>query len=429
LTNLVLDYNQLKQIKNNSFDSLSQLINISIQFNKIKLIEQNAFGMLRNLTNILGHNKIADINQVFFNNFTLNLLNLSWNRLTEFNSKRTITVNLDLSFNFIRNISFSQIANLTYLNLSNNLLSLDSESQFEKLEQLRSLTLTKNKLISISNLTFKGLSSLESLILDDNQIEFIKEKTFSFIPKCKYLNIINNKIRDIESNAFFNLTYLIEFHLERNFIDQIKEGFFKGLALNIDPKFKKLNLHRNPITFISKNLSFYLIYLDDFLIDDEYFTGLFSVTNIVSLALICNKVQSKTDCFLNGCYFKKDPPSISIDCIDNKNIKLNNFSSLINYFTQISLRLKGFKALAFPLIYMDAIDTSSTSDNNNQMNNESDEWSYSDCHFEYEHENEEIFPFPEECEAFSNDCGECYTHEKCFFGLGRYIELILSKQQ
>lgn len=42
---------------------------------------------------------------------------------------------------------------------------------------------------------------------------------------------------------------------------------------------------------------------------------------IVCLALICNKVQSKTDCFLNGCYCKKDPPSISIDCIDNKNIK------------------------------------------------------------------------------------------------------------
>ncbi len=44
-----------------------------------------------------------------------------------------------------------------------------------------------------------------------------------------------------------------------------------------------------------------------------------------------------------------------------------------------------------PLIHMDTIDTSSTSDDNNQMNNESDEWSYSDCHFEYEHENEEIF--------------------------------------
>jgi hypothetical protein len=68
-----------------------------------------------------------------------------------------------------------------------------------------------------------------------------------------------------------------------------------------------------------------------------------------------------------------------------------------------------------PLIHMDALDMSSTSDNNNQMSNESDEWSYSDCHFDYEHENEEIFPFPEECEAFSNDCGECYTHEKCFF--------------
>ena len=102
LTNLILDYNQLIQIKNNSFDSMSKLVNLSIKFNKIKQIEPDAFRMLRNLSNIwLNHNKLSNINQVFFNNFTLDLLNLSRNRLTEFNNNRTIAISLDLSFNFI----------------------------------------------------------------------------------------------------------------------------------------------------------------------------------------------------------------------------------------------------------------------------------------------------------------------------------------
>ena len=63
--------------------------------------------------------------------------------------------------------------------------------------------------------------------------------------------------------------------------------------------------------------------------------------------------------------------------------------------------------------HMRSIDISMANENNDQT--ESDEWDYNECHFEYDHETEEIFPYPEECEAFNNDCGECYTHERCFF--------------
>jgi len=66
---------------------------------------------------------------------------------------------------------------------------------------------------------------------------------------------------------------------------------------------------------------------------------------IACLALQCDTVKSEADCFLDGCFCEKDPPSLLINCIDSKDIKLKNFSSIINDFNQLSLRLKGFKGL------------------------------------------------------------------------------------
>ena len=65
---------------------------------------------------------------------------------------------------------------------------------------------------------------------------------------------------------------------------------------------------------------------------------------ITVLALLCKKGYSETGCFLNGCFCEDDPPSFSIDCIDNKEIHLNNFSSIKN-FNQLNLKLKGPKSL------------------------------------------------------------------------------------
>jgi hypothetical protein len=63
--------------------------------------------------------------------------------------------------------------------------------------------------------------------------------------------------------------------------------------------------------------------------------------------------------------------------------------------------------------HMHSIDISMDNENNDQT--ESDEWDYNECHFEYEHETEERYPFPDECETFERECGECYSHENCFY--------------
>jgi len=77
--------------------------------------------------------------------------------------------------------------------------------------------------------------------------------------------------------------------------------------------------------------------------------------------------------------------------------------------------------------HMYSIDISMANENNDQT--ESDEWDYNECHFEYEHETEERYPYPDECETFDRDCGECYIHENCFTGQEKYTDAIQLSQQ
>ncbi len=50
---------------------------------------------------------------------------------------------------------------------------------------------------------------------------------------------------------------------------------------------------------------------------------------------------------------------------------------------------------------MHSTDISMVNENDDQT--ESEEWDHNECRFEYEHETEERYPFPEECETFDRE--------------------------
>jgi hypothetical protein len=84
------------------------------------------------------------------------------------------------------------ISTLTELNLSNNEIEEIENSAFDSLVNLKSLTLSNNKLQQVNKWFNKVITTLTWLNLNDNEIDIIENGAFDSLVDLLSLNLSNN---------------------------------------------------------------------------------------------------------------------------------------------------------------------------------------------------------------------------------------------
>lgn len=126
--------------------------------------------------------------------------------------------------------SFSNITNLLYLDLSNNLIETLYANTFSTLVKLRILNFEGNRLLRvIEPMAFKSLQRLKTLNITDSKIEVIEEYTFVGLENLQFLNLSNNSIRTVKDKGFHGLQSLQRLDITSNSIEIFSFGIFSPL--------------------------------------------------------------------------------------------------------------------------------------------------------------------------------------------------------
>ena len=239
-------------------------------------------------------------------------MNLSTNKLKDFNNSLINTTKLDLSNNLLKRIVFSDKNILEILILDRNKIDL-TKNYFSKLDQLKYLSVSYNDLTIIGSDMFNGLNKLESLYLSDNKIKILN-KNCLLISTLIYLNLNRNNITHVNSGAFNGLTHLQQLHLEQNRLRILDSGFEDGLDT-----LKLLNLYNNPIRVFQDNIPALLVKVDEFIMESNYFLTILKNKVIkADLSLFYLRYQSL---FTIKKDFFRSVPNAKIVYLGNNNIR------------------------------------------------------------------------------------------------------------
>ncbi|XP_064412909.1 tsukushi isoform X1 [Latimeria chalumnae] len=233
---LDLSSNELKTIKESMLTGpgYTTLVSLDLSYNQITKVSTSTFSKLRYLETLdLSHNSLEAIQDGSFSNLPLGDVDLSNNKLHDFN--------LDL---------FTSKGHRKPINidLSNNLVTTILRSLDKSIPNIQSLNLAGNRLMSVPN--------LQSIPL-------------------RYLNLDCNPISKIEGNAFFSLKELMHLSLSNlQDLAEVSSNGFKGLQ-----NLQVLDLSSNPkLQFLQADAFLGLNSLQELNLSD---TGIASLTKDV----------------------------------------------------------------------------------------------------------------------------------------------------
>ena len=105
---------------------------------------------------------------------------------------------------------FDEFQLLQSLKIHNNseLLKIEKDV-FSNLKQLTCLDLSFNRIESLDKRTFLELVNLETLNLSKNQLEFVDENIFSSLKKLKNLDLSRNKLEKLDPKSFVGVENVI----------------------------------------------------------------------------------------------------------------------------------------------------------------------------------------------------------------------------
>lgn len=142
---------------------------------------------------------------------------------------------------------FQGLSNLSFIDMSENILSRISPSTFDTLPQLRILRLRGNHL-TVSVLTrLNPLSTIEEFDVSENSlIGPLGPKTFPTMESLKDLQLSHNAFSSIKMGALQGLKNLTSLRLQHNQIDVIEDHAFSCLQLLVN-----LDIAHNRIVAVS----------------------------------------------------------------------------------------------------------------------------------------------------------------------------------
>lgn len=176
---------------------------------------------------------------------------------------------IDLTFCNQENIQLGGFENLTFANLSHNMIKELRDSSFVDNVKLEGIELSMNMIGSVHPLAFKSLSHLKYLDLSFNSIQTLDRNLFKDNQFLVDINLSYNYINRLArinslSVQKVNLSHCEIFSIERNALDDMKEIIELDLSYNILPDLppylesntlQDLNLKNNRIVSV-RNTSF-----------------------------------------------------------------------------------------------------------------------------------------------------------------------------
>ena len=179
----------------------------------------------------------------------------------------------------IENLCFNNVG-WTTIRSENNIV------YFTRLNNLITLSISKNKIDNLLKDTFTGLISLVNLRLHHNMIKFIEAGTFSFLIKLKYLYIYHNNIANTGKLTYYFIS------MKYNLFKTVKSGVFSShVNKEIDLSFNLINrIERNAF---NKNLE--TLRLNDNLLPTIDKSVFGSIGNTLKILTMFNN-QIQCDC-------------------------------------------------------------------------------------------------------------------------------------
>ncbi|XP_022914267.2 protein artichoke [Onthophagus taurus] len=242
---LDLQRNQLNQIPQYLFYELVQLKALNLKRNKLIEVEKNVF-------NNNGYLKMIDLseNQIkqlpIFENNKIETINASFNQLTTLPqslSKLESLKNLDLTNNKIKElINLSSLKSLVELKVSNNKIQNIKSSTFEDLENIKIIYLNNNEIVQIETNSFNSLPALKHVKLNDNKLSYLPNFAFNNLGNLQIIELQKNLIEKIAKNAFHQIPHILMLNLSNNLIFEMNQaglGTLKSLEM-LDLSYNRL---------------------------------------------------------------------------------------------------------------------------------------------------------------------------------------------
>ncbi|XP_075981500.1 uncharacterized protein LOC142980086 [Anticarsia gemmatalis] len=296
---LDISENQISRLEPSSFKSLSNLINLEIYSNSLLgTLETGTFDGLTLLPGLdISRNKLTAVQNASFNGMSeLKQLNMSACELSEIQYNVFVHTGyietLDLSYNKLEdfNVNTTELVNLSVLMLNNNLIKVISSSSFKGLSRLNTITLSQNSIEDVNGKSFDSLLDLRHFDLSYNEkLNF----SVSMLKKVKNLHTIilsgiktsinltdigkdipitnivlsNSSINNINNLGLRDMTRLDTLKLSYNNISKLQIGDFTGISTltYLDLSFNKIsyiqpgvfkdNIHLNSLNMSHNSLT------------------------------------------------------------------------------------------------------------------------------------------------------------------------------
>ncbi|XP_050091846.1 toll-like receptor Tollo [Anopheles aquasalis] len=246
LQSLNVSRNRLKELKVQSFSDVFELNEIDLSYNQLESLPTDVFALLTKLKSLfLHHNRLTQLADGTLRNNLLATLDLSYNRLREFDTSRVMTTEptevLRLRVNSLQTFTIPLITHL--IDLSVNNVSVLLRTQPEQPCNVQHLNVSLNRLTNLVNVT--DLSRLTTLDVSFNPLGNLPLTTFLSLPNLIVLNLEATNQTHLEHGLFSQQQRLVWLDLSFNRLEQ-----FELSVLTAATGLQQLYLDGNALTSI-----------------------------------------------------------------------------------------------------------------------------------------------------------------------------------
>ncbi|XP_077460609.1 toll-like receptor 3 isoform X2 [Stigmatopora argus] len=239
-----------------AFSALGNLSHLFLDFNFIRQTlsgeELGGLGRLKELRLSFNRQTVTLVSQSFAGVPGLELLTLS-------KSLTAASLNSEPS-------PFRPLAELAYLDLSNNNIANLNGDLLSGLAKLRVLKLEHNNLARLwkeakpggAVFYLRGLGNLSSLQLDNNGLDEIPAGSLSGLSALRELSLSNNLLNKLEDSVFASQTSLTVLRLQRNLITSVRAEVFRTPLSNLS----YLLMDRNPFDCTCESMLWFVTWLN-----------------------------------------------------------------------------------------------------------------------------------------------------------------------
>ncbi|CAF0827465.1 unnamed protein product [Brachionus calyciflorus] len=238
LLNLNLSSNQIREIRNYEFSSMTLLERLDLSSNLITNVANKSFYSLKKLKYIdLANNYLTQIPKNLFHDQkeSLEYLNLNHNNLTQ-----------------VAKEAFKYLGHVKYMHLSQNKIEILKNYSFGFMFNLIELYLAQNEINTIElnafyidEQSYYGPGLVEKLDLSFNKLTYLDKSIFSYLTNLRYLILNNNKLERVDTSVFQGVNYLITLDLRLNYLKSLDFLLSRNFS-----SLRNLKLSNNLIEFL-----------------------------------------------------------------------------------------------------------------------------------------------------------------------------------